>query len=174
MEHASVMNRLAPFFCLLVLLSFSACSSSSKRWEYRYERGKTAKIVRGHAVPPSGCPDAVVRAIEAGNRLVGKPYKYGGGHGRFEDSGYDCSGTVSYVLHAMGKLDSPTTSSALRDYGKSGEGKWVTIYAEKGHTFIEVAGLRLDTGYHGMHEGPRWTTKSRPIRKYEIRHPSGL
>ena len=158
---------------LSLLISMAGCSSP-KRWEYEYKRGKTAIIVDGKAVPPAGLPKRVMQAIAAGNRLVGKPYRYGGGHARFEDSGYDCSGMVSYVLHAVDKLDSPTTSTALRDYGSSGEGKWITVYASKGHTFIEVAGLRLDTGYHSHHEGPQWTTKSRPIKGYEIRHPSGL
>jgi hypothetical protein len=167
------MNARRWAFLAWVTLALAGCSSS-KRWTYEYERGKTAVIIKGNAVPPAGLPEKVMKAIAAGNRLAGKPYRRGGGHGSFEDSAYDCSGVVSYVLHAVDKLESPTTSSALTDFGSGGEGEWITIYAKNGHTFIEVAGLRLDTGWHGEREGPRWTTKSRPIDGYVTRHPSGL
>lgn len=158
---------------LTLALAIAGCSSN-KRWEYQYRKGKTAVIVNGKAVPPAGLPEGVMKAIAAGNRIVGKPYRRGGGHARFEDSAYDCSGTVSYVLHAIGKLDSPTTSTALRKYGRGGGGRWISVYASKGHCFIEVAGLRLDTGYNGDATGPAWTTQSRPIKGYKVRHPSGF
>jgi hypothetical protein len=115
-----------------------------------------------------------MRAISAGNRIAGKPYKFGGGHRSFEDNGYDCSGTVSYVLHGAGLLSSPGTSSSLRSYGKAGEGKHITVYSRNGHTFIIVAGLRLDTGYNGERKGPRWSAKSRPMKGYVARHPPGF
>jgi hypothetical protein len=129
--------------------------------------------VQGKAVPPAGLPEPVMRAISAGNRIVGKPYRYGGGHRRIEDRGYDCSGTVSYVLYHAGLLPAPTTSGGFMHYGKAGAGRHITIFSEKGHSFIEVAGLRLDTGYHGQREGPHWSTLSRPIRGYVLRHPRG-
>lgn len=158
----------------LACVFLSSCGSKPKTWDYEYSRGKTAVIVNGKAVPPAGLPASVMRAISAGNRIAGLPYKYGGGHRSFEDTGYDCSGTVSYVLHGAGLLNSPGTSGSLRSYGKPGEGKYMTVYSRDGHTFIIVAGLRLDTGYNGERKGPRWSTKSRPIKGYLARHPPGL
>lgn len=163
------------FAVLLLAVLLSSCSSGKRRWEYEYKHGKTAAIIHGRAVPPANLPPRVLRAIDAGNRIVGLPYKYGGGHRSFYDSGYDCSGTVSFVLHATGCLKAPTTSNALRGFGKKGEGRHITVYAKRGHCFIEVAGLRLDTGYNGDEdEGPRWTTRSRPTKGYTVRHPAGL
>ena len=162
-----------------LLIGFSCCLLSScmlgpSTWNYEYRRGKTAVLHGPYAVPPAGLPPRVLAAIHAGNQITGRPYKYGGGHRSFIDNGYDCSGAVSYILRAAGYLNRPTTSNALRKFGQSGEGKHITVYARKGHTFIEVAGLRFDTGYHGAGEGPRWTTRSRPIRGFKVRHPPGL
>lgn len=166
--------RLVFSLSILAGVLLCSCGSRPKTWEYEYNRGKTAVIVNGKAVPPAGLPSKVMRAISAGNRIAGMPYKYGGGHRSFEDSGYDCSGTVSYVLHGAGLLNSAGTSSSLRSYGKSGEGKYITIYSRNGHTFIVIAGLRLDTGYNGERRGPLWSTKSRPMKGYVARHPPGL
>lgn len=136
---------------------------------------KTATLVDGKAVPPDRLPKPVSQAITAGNRIVGKPYRRGGGHGRIEDSAYDCSGTVSYVLYHAGLLTAPDTSSGFRDYGKSGRGKHITIFAKSGHVFVEIAGLRLDTGYNGgsRGDGPKWTAKPRPTSGFVMRHPEG-
>lgn len=161
-------------FVLLGLTFLSSCGSGPSRWNYSYQHGKTAVIVGGRAVPPAGLPREVMQMINAGNQIVGRPYKYGGGHRSFYDSGYDCSGTVSYALRGAGLISSPGTSDGFRRYGKSGQGKHVTVYARNGHTFIVVAGLRLDTGYHGENEGPKWSTNSRPIKGYVARHPPGL
>ncbi len=161
--------------CFIAAIIFlSSCSSKPKRWEYHYVRGKTAVIVGGKAVPPAGLPKKVMQAISAANEIVGKPYKYGGGHASFNDTGYDCSGTVSYALHGAGLIGSVGTSDSLRKYGRSGPGRYITVYAKNGHTFIEIAGLRLDTGYNGQNEGPKWSTRSRPIKGYVLRHPPGL
>jgi hypothetical protein len=174
------MTVMPRFFALILLptLCFLLCqcgSSAGSRWEYKYSPGKTAIIIGGKAVPPANAPAEVMRAISAGNRICTKPYRRGGGHAKFEDSAYDCSGTVSYVLHAAGKLDAPTISSAFRKYGRGGEGKWITVYARKGHVFMEVAGLRLDTGYSDADsDGPRWSSRSRPTKGYTMRHPPGL
>lgn len=167
---------------LLLWMSLPLCvllcqcgSSAGARWEYKFAPGKTAVVIGGRAVPPANAPAAVLRAISAGNRICTMPYRRGGGHARFEDSGYDCSGTTSYVLHAAGKLSKPTVSGAFRSYGSSGRGKWITVYARKGHVFLEVAGLRLDTGYSDADSsGPRWSSRSRPTKGYTMRHPSGL
>jgi hypothetical protein len=166
-------RRLSGLLLPLFLLLLASCSSS-RRWEYEYHRGRTAVIVNGRAVPPAGLPRQVMEVISAGNRIAGKPYKYGGGHRSFQDSGYDCSGTVSYALHGAGLIKSPATSGGLRSYGSRGPGKHITIYAKSGHAFIVVAGLRLDTGYNGENEGPKWSTRSRPIKGYVARHPPGL
>lgn len=167
-----------PFVPRLLLLSacglFASCSLSPKTWQYQYQPGKTAVLHGRYAVPPRGLPPRVLAAIHAGNQLVTLPYKYGGGHRSFVDNGYDCSGAVSYVLRGAGLLQRPVPSSALRKYGSSGEGRHITIYAAKGHSFIEVAGLRLDTGFNGSERGPRWTTRPRPLRGFRARHPSGL
>jgi len=172
------MKRLLLCFFALPLTCLLLCQCGSKagnRWEYKGVPGKTAIIIGSRAVPPANAPKAVLRAITAGNRICTKPYRRGGGHARFEDNAYDCSGAVSYVLHAAGKLDAPTVSGAFRSYGRRGEGKWITVYARKGHVFMEVAGLRLDTGYSDADSaGPRWSTRSRPTKGYSIRHPSGL
>lgn len=121
----------------------------------------------------SGIPVAVLRAIAAANRIAGKPYRYGGGHGSFSDSAYDCSGSVSYVLHAAGRLGRPRNSSGLMRYGVPGRGRYITIYANPGHTFMVINGRRYDTT--GRTEtGSRWQREMRPISSYAVRHPPGL
>ncbi len=119
-----------------------------------------------------GGGSAVSRALAAANRIATLPYRYGGGHGSFNDSGYDCSGSVSYVLHAAGVLSSPLTSGALMSYGAPGPGRHITIYANSGHTFMTINGRRFDTGYGG--HGNRWASGSRPTGGYVVRHPPGL
>jgi hypothetical protein len=136
--------------------------------------GKSAILRGGYALIPNDAPEPVKRAIAAGNRLQGRPYVYGGGHRQLEDTGYDCSGTTSYVLCYAGLLRAPAASNEFRNYGAAGEGKWITIYATKGHVFLSVAGLRLDTGYHQGQDGPRWTYAPRPAHGYSLRHPPGL
>ena len=163
---------------LLVLclgLLFGACSSTTPQYVYRYVPGKTATLRAEQAVAPPNAPGRVLAAIAAGNRIAGKPYVYGGGHGCAEAGGYDCSGAASYILRAAGLLDGPAeTSHGFRHYGSSGEGKWITIYAIKGHVFLSVAGLRFDTGWGDKHTGLQWTTRSRPAQGAVLRHPPGL
>jgi hypothetical protein len=137
-------------------------------------RGSRAVVRHGVAYAPSDAPDAVKHAIWAANALRRKPYKWGGGHGSFYDSGYDCSGTVSFALHYAGVLDSPMPSSDFLNFGERGRGRWITVYSRSGHTFAVIAGLRLDTtGDYGT-EGPRWHTDGRETWGYEARHPVGL
>jgi cell wall-associated NlpC family hydrolase len=128
---------------------------------------------RRTAVAPVAAPRQVVRAIEAANRITRKPYKWGGGHGRWRDSGYDCSGTVSYVLHAAGLLKRARASGGLMSYGERGTGEWITIHANGGHAFIVIAGLRFDTSGRGE-DGPRWRLEPRSSRPFVQRHPAGL
>jgi cell wall-associated NlpC family hydrolase len=127
----------------------------------------------GKAIAPASAPPAVGQIIAAANEIEGKPYKYGGGHGDFEDSGYDCSGSVSYALHGAGLLDEAMPSGAFTSWGESGPGQWVTIYANGGHMYMTVAGLRFDTSARRS-VGGRWTTESRPAKGYTVRHPEGL
>jgi cell wall-associated NlpC family hydrolase len=128
----------------------------------------------GLAVAPASAPEQVKAAIAAANRIVGKPYKYGGGHAQWEDSGYDCSGSMSYVLHGAGLLRQSRTSGGFMTYGFAGPGAWITLYANAGHGFLVVAGLRFDTGYHNAGSGPRWSAKMRPTDGYTVRHASGF
>ena len=120
-----------------------------------------------------GAPELVRRIIAAGDRIAGMPYKYGGGHGRWRDSGYDCSGSVSYALHGAGLLDSSLTSGGFMSWGAPGKGRWVTIYANPGHVYMVVNGRRFDTT--GRDEsGSRWQSRSRSSAGYTVRHPPGL
>ena len=125
------------------------------------------------AVAPAGAPPQVVRAVAAANRITRKPYKWGGGHGRWRDTGYDCSGTVSYVLHAAGLLKTSRDSTGFMSYGKRGKGGWITVYAHGSHAYMTIAGLRFDTSGPGP-SGPRWRAQKRSSRGYVARHPAGL
>jgi cell wall-associated NlpC family hydrolase len=122
--------------------------------------GTTAVILPdGYAAAPTLAPPAVRQAIWAANQLIGLPYIYGGGHASFIAPGYDCSGTVSYALHAAGLLTAPLDSSDLETWGSAGEGAWITVYTNPTHAFVDIAGIRLDTsaaGDPGGLSGPRW------------------
>jgi len=136
--------------------------------------GKAQLTSDGLAVAPADAPPEVQAIIEAGNRIATKPYKYGGGHGRWEDSGYDCSGSMSYALHGAGLLKQALDSSGFARWGDPGVGEWVTIYANGGHSYMVVAGLRFDTsGREGSHDS-RWHTDRRSAAGYTVRHPPGL
>jgi cell wall-associated NlpC family hydrolase len=127
----------------------------------------------GLAVAPESAPEEVKAIIAAGNKIAAKPYKYGGGHGRWRDSGYDCSGSLSYVLHAAGLLDTPLDSSGFMRWGERGRGQWVTIRSNPGHAYMIVAGLRFDTSARRV-TGNRWSDEMRSARGYAGRHPEGL
>jgi peptidoglycan hydrolase-like protein with peptidoglycan-binding domain len=127
----------------------------------------------GLAVAPASAPDEVKAIIEAGNAIATKPYKYGGGHSRWNDSGYDCSGSISYVLHAAGLLNRALDSSGFMSWGERGRGTWVTIRSNPGHAYMIVAGLRFDTSARRQ-TGNRWSDQMRSARGYRGRHPEGL
>jgi hypothetical protein len=137
--------------------------------------GDRAVLRNGIAYAPSHAPDNIKNAIWAVNTLRRKPYVWGGGHGSFNDDGYDCSGAVSFALHYAGLLAAPLPSSDLRHYGRRGRGRWITIYSRNGHTFAIIAGLRLDTTdlRDGGDVGPRWYTDGRDTHGFEARHPVG-
>lgn len=139
--------------------------------------GKFAQLRHGVACAPEKAPLSVKRAIWAANELRRRPYRYGGGHRSFLDSGYDCSGTVSYALAAAGLLRVPMSSNELVHYGREGRGRWITVYARNGHAFAVIAGLRLDTtAWNNLNDrdAPRWHPNYRPPRGFEPRHPAGL
>ena len=134
-----------------------------------------AKIANGIAIPPADAPPQVVAMINAANAISTKPYRYGGGHAKFEDSAYDCSGSESYALHGANLIDRPMDSSEFMSWGEPGEGTWITSYANSGHSFLVVAGLRFDTGYNNStSSGPKWSDQMRPTGSYTARHPEGL
>jgi hypothetical protein len=139
--------------------------------------GKLARLVDGLAAAPMEAPEAVKEIIWAGDEIVGLPYIYGGGHASWQSPGYDCSGTVSYALHGADMLPAPEDSSELETFSAHGIGEWVTVFANPGHAYMDVAGLRLDTSSAddpSNQQGPRW----RPLRQrnagYTIRHPLGF
>jgi peptidoglycan hydrolase CwlO-like protein len=128
----------------------------------------------GDAIPPANAPLAVRGAIEAANQIDDLPYIWGGGHGSFSSSGYDCSGAVSFMLHGGGFLSSPLDSTGLEVWGESGGGNWITVFANSGHAWAYVAGLRWDTGGPGGGSGPRWSTVMRDdASSFVARHPAG-
>lgn len=136
--------------------------------------GDRAKLTSdGLAMAPANAPQAVKDIIAAGNKIAKKPYIYGGGHGKWEDDGYDCSGSVSYALHGADLLKAPLVSGDFPDWGESGPGQWVTIYGNSGHVYMVVAGLRFDTS-GAKQDGSRWHTSTRPTQGYGVSHPVGL
>jgi hypothetical protein len=140
-----------------------------------------ATLVDGRVIPPASAPRRVKRVIQAANRLVEKPYIYGGGHKPFSsllDSGYDCSGAVSYALYGGRFLRSPLPSGDLMSWGEDGPGEWITVYAHGGHAYVVVAGLRFDTSMRdpdapGPSSGPRWSRTLRESDAFVARHPVG-
>jgi cell wall-associated NlpC family hydrolase len=139
--------------------------------------GTVARYVDGLAAAPMSVPAAVQQIVWAGNELIGLPYIYGGGHASFVSPGYDCSGTVSFALHGASLLQTPEDSSEFEVWGSHGAGRYVTVFANPGHAYMTVAGLRLDTSAAddpSNEQGPRW----RPLRQgnegFVVRHPLGL
>jgi hypothetical protein len=141
--------------------------------------GAKAKLLKdGSAVAPAGAPINVVNAIAAGNAIRSMPYRYGGGHQSFTDTGYDCSGAVSYVLNGAGLLTSPLHSTPLMTWGAPGKGSWISVFAHRSHAYMVVAGLRFDTSAVGERfnrgSGPRWRATKRKPKGYQVRHYPSL
>jgi len=138
------------------------------------QAGKAA-LVGTRAIAPLNAPAMVKRVIAAANHIRSTPYVWGGGHGSFASTGYDCSGAVSYALHGGKLLNTPLTSGSLESFGEEGPGRWITIYANAAHTYMVVAGLRFDTAGDESGTGPRWhpTTAAAATGSYVVRHPVG-
>ena len=141
-----------------------------------------ATIIAGRAIAPAAAPARVKRVIEAGNQIIGKPYKYGGGHRPFAamarrlDSGYDCSGSISHALAGGRFLGTPLNSTGFMSWGQEGPGRWITVYAHGGHAYLVVAGLRLDTSLREdpSRTGPQWSKRLRKQAAFQARHPRGF
>ena len=135
--------------------------------------GRATIDSNGDAIPPSNAPLAVRGAIEAANQIDNLPYIWGGGHGSFTASGYDCSGAVSFALHGGGLLSSPLDSTGFEVWGEPGAGNWITVFANSGHAWAMIAGLRWDTAGNGS-DGPRWSTElNENTADFVARHPAG-
>jgi hypothetical protein len=134
----------------------------------------TAILLSGVALAPPDAPEAVKNVINNANIIVGRPYIWGGGHASFYSNGYDCSGSVSFALFGGGLIPRPLTSGELEGWGAPGPGKWITVYANAGHTFAEIAGLRWDTVGDAQGTGPRWHLVPNSADGFVVRHPPGL
>ncbi len=134
-----------------------------------------AVLARGRAIPPADAPAAVKKVIAAANKIRTKPYVYGGGHGRWWDAGYDCSGAVSFALHGGSLIDTPMPSGSLAGWGSAGKGRWITVYANGGHAYAIIAGLRWDTAGTTNGTGPRWhkSLRAQASGPFTARHPAG-
>jgi cell wall-associated NlpC family hydrolase len=138
-------------------------------------RGAGSVVVAGGLAQVSpDAPDEVAMAVAGGNEIARFPYRWGGGHGSFLDNAYDCSGSVSYALAAAGLLDAPLASPELMRWGEPGRGRWLTVYANRGHVYMEVGGVRFDTSGRGGRRGSRWQLARRSPAGFEARHWPGL
>ena len=160
--------------CFLVPITFFLLAAARVFAGNPTVPGDVAILQGGIAYAPANAPNAVKNAIWAVNGIVRKPYRWGGGHSTFFDVGYDCSGSVSFLLHHARVLDAPTPSKGLLAWGEAGRGRWITVYTRPGHAFAIVAGLRLDTTGRSEREGPRWHSDFRDLGKFVARHPPGL
>jgi hypothetical protein len=166
--------------CLLPTTAIAATANSSggaSPDDPRFKPAKKAKIVNGLAVPAKGTPKRVVRVIKAANKIARMPYRYGGGHQSFQDTGYDCSGAVSFALRGGKFVKAPKDSRDFAGWGLKGKGKWITVYTNPGHAYVVIAGLRFDTSLRDDYgkrrgiapgSGPRWG-KPRSTRGFTAR-----
>jgi hypothetical protein len=135
---------------------------------------KAKLLANGMLIPPKSAPPRVKAVIAAANKIRSKPYIYGGGHARWWDKGYDCSGAVSFALRGGKFIDSPLPSGPLAQWGEEGEGRWITVFTNPGHAYAVIAGYRWDTSGMGSGEaGPRWRPESRSSTGFVARHPTG-
>jgi hypothetical protein len=182
--NAAISSALA-----LVALASIAAMPGARAWAGKAPGGVSARelepgpdptapagraiIVRGRAIAPLDAPAAVRKVIAAANRIRSKPYVWGGGHGQWWDRGYDCSGAVSYALHGGQLLSSPLPSGSMETWGRAGPGRWITVYANAGHAYAAIAGLRWDTVGDTSGTGPRWHPEMLSNQGFVARHPTG-
>jgi len=145
-----------------------------ERYNRGLKRGGTLGVTaKGDAEAPIGSPGVIGDIVAGGNAIARFPYRLGGGHGSFVDNAYDCSGSVSYALAAAGLLQAPLTSGDLMKWGKPGPGRWLTVYANPGHVYMVVGGLRFDTSGRAGRRGSRWQSADRPGTGFVARHWPG-
>ena len=158
--------RGAMLACALIALMLTARASAGV---------PQAHLIGSKAIAPHSAPAAVQAMIDAANHIRHEPYRWGGGHRRWRSHGYDCSGSVSYVLHRAGLLDYPLDSTGFMHWGKHGRSDWATIYASHEHVYMVIAGLRWDTSMitDGDHSGPGWSDVMRSHKGFRVRHPAG-
>jgi len=135
---------------------------------------KARLLPNGMLIPPKSAPTRVKAVIASANKIRTKPYIWGGGHARWWDAGYDCSGSVSYALHGGEFIESPLPSGPMERWGLPGEGRWITVYANAGHAYAVIAGVRWDTSGDSSGTGPRWHEELRDNVGYVSRHPAGF
>lgn len=152
----------------------SAGGISSAEVDVCKPTAKAKLLADGTLVPPKSAPAKVKAVIAAANKIRSKPYLWGGGHARWYDKGYDCSGAVSFALHGGDFLESPMPSGPLAKWGEEGEGRWITVFTNPGHAYAVIAGWRWDTsGGTNGETGPRWREESRSSAGFLARHPTG-
>jgi peptidoglycan hydrolase-like protein with peptidoglycan-binding domain len=173
-EHRRRVDAVVPRPDATAIKRVAVAQEEAEPDQVETQEAERARITRdGLAVAPASAPQAVKQVIAAGNEIATKPYKYGGGHGDWQDSGYDCSGSISYALRGARLVRRPMSSGEYPSWGHSGRGQWITVYAHGGHAYMVVAGLRFDTS--GLDEdGSRWHRTKRPTSGYSVRHPKGL
>jgi hypothetical protein len=167
-RHPLLRLSLVPLGAAMTAAIILWSSDPASNWD-----GHTRIAGDGLALIPADAPSAIKDLLGAGNEIATKPYIYGGGHGEWNDAGYDCSGSVSYALHGAGLLDRSMASGDFQTWGEPGPGRWITIYANGGHMFMVVAGIRFDTSGRTRF-GTRWQADLRSQQGYTIRHPAGL
>jgi cell wall-associated NlpC family hydrolase len=173
-RRASTSTALAATAAVAVLATPSPASSAVSDTQRGCVPGDTAKLVNGKAIAPCDAPRRVSRVIRAANEIAkGHGYCWGGGHGSFKSNCYDCSGAVSYALHGGGLLDAPLDSNGLARWGRRGRGQWITVFANSGHAYAKVAGLRFDTSMTPG-AGPGWSDERRSARGFAKRHKGKL
>jgi hypothetical protein len=172
----------APFLAILAIGlaapggAAAACDSgglSAAKIDACTPTAKAKLLGTGELIPPANAPKRVKAVIAAANRIRTKPYIWGGGHGSWWDRGYDCSGSVSFALHGGRFLSSPLPSGPMEHWGRPGEGRWITVYANAGHAYAVIAGVRWDTSGDSFGTGPRWHRDLRSNAGYVARHPAG-
>lgn len=178
MKHRGGRIALPPFIIALALLVPSTALASGPGGVDPNPTpatvpGAKARLVDGEAIAPASAPPAVQAVITAANKIHTKPYEWGGGHHKWVDRGYDCSGAVSFALRGGKLLTSPLDSTSFERWGSPGGGSWITVYANSGHAYAVIAGLRFDTA--GGADGPRWykSTAAAATGPFTVRHPAG-
>jgi cell wall-associated NlpC family hydrolase len=160
------------------LAQMQAVERAAKRTQQQQQLTPVAggNSIGGNGTIPiqANVPEVVQRVIAGANAIADFPYVFGGGHGSFVDNAYDCSGSVSYALAAGGLLGAPETSGELESWGAAGPGRYITVYAAAGHTYMYVDGILFDTAGRSGVFASRWQVSPVDNTGYVVRHWPGL